>query len=228
VLSVIVHDDDLTYYELWNIGERRDTYNSMPGWPEWRGPPEGGNTAELVRLMGRDECDAAIVERILRAEHGIEPSHYLFEYERHKALTAALGLPQYSAGFGYRYLATSISAGEPLSTEFESTGVPYQDPFDPSVLSELLANARVPTEDEAEAVIDVTPDTILWRRRGQESHVAVDPDVGTQLREADIPTSAMVMLRGTADTRYERVGAVMKSLRRAGFITVIFGSASKR
>jgi hypothetical protein len=74
VLSVVVHDDDLTYYELWNIGERRDSYSSMPGWPEGRGPPEGGNPAELVELMGSHGCDVASVERILRAEHGIGPT----------------------------------------------------------------------------------------------------------------------------------------------------------
>jgi len=135
VLSVAVHDDDVTYYELWNAGEHRDTYDSTPSFsdPEKRGPPEGGNATELVRLIGREACDEAVVERILRAAHGMGgPNTYLFEHERHAALIAALGLPDNAAGFGYRYLAASISDGRPLSTEFESTGVPYQEPkFEP-------------------------------------------------------------------------------------------------
>lgn len=53
---------------------------------------------------------------------------YLFEHKRHTALTAALGLPDYAAGFGYRYLAASITDGRPLSKVFESTGIPYGEP----------------------------------------------------------------------------------------------------
>jgi hypothetical protein len=66
------------------------------------------------------------VERILRVEY--DNGGFLFEEERHRALAAALGLPEYSAGFGYRYLARSISEGEPLSTGFVSNGVLYEEP----------------------------------------------------------------------------------------------------
>jgi hypothetical protein len=106
--------------------------------------------------------------------------------------------------------------------------VSYEDPFGPSAVSSLLASARVPSEDEAEVVIDVTPDTISWRRRSQESRVVSDSDLGTQLREADIPTSAILMLRCTADLQYERLNAVLRSLQQAGCIEMMFGSASKR
>src|SRR5579871_5209470 len=82
LLAVLVHDDDVTYYELWDAGNRRDTYSSMPDFPNPTPNmlPEGGDSAELVRLMGRKGSDPHVIERILRTPHGLKTSDkYLFE-----------------------------------------------------------------------------------------------------------------------------------------------------
>jgi hypothetical protein len=177
--------------------------------------------------MGREGCDVASVERILRAEFGSGPGKYLFEHRRHQALAAALGLPEYAAGFGYRYLAKSISAGQPLSTEFESTRIPYQDPID-SVLPRVIASARAPTKDDADVTVAVTPDRILWCRRGQEYQPARDSDIGSQLREAEhIPATAVVVVRFSKDVGFERASAVLRSLWQ-GFSQVRLGGTDQR
>jgi hypothetical protein len=229
VLLVTVMDDDVTCYELWDAGEHRDTYTSMAGWPKRFGPPEGGNAAELVRLMGHEGCDVASVERILRAAHGSGPNKYLYEYERHQALARALGLPQYAAGFGYRYLAASIADGKPLSTEFTSTGVPYEEPT--FVVSSVWPPqpGTAPSEDGAAVVVDVTSAKIQWRRPGEESRVAGDPDIGTLLRDvAHIPLSGVVLLSFSTDVEFVRVGELLRSLDRAGFSRLRFGGASQK
>jgi hypothetical protein len=209
VLVVVVSHSDVLSYELWHAGELRDRYCSMPHYPE-SGSPEGGNAADLARVMGGDGCDLAAVERILRVEYA--NGAFLFEEERHRALAAALGLPEYAAGFGYRYLARSISAGEPLSTGFVSTGVPYEEPL------QVVPFASAPFDDEADVVVDVTPDMILWRWHGEEHRIFGDPEVGAQLREArQIPVSARVQLRFIPDVKYERARDVLKSLDGAGF-----------
>jgi biopolymer transport protein ExbD len=159
----------------------------------------------------------------LRSAHGLEtPDKYLFEHERHRSLISALGLPEYSAGFGYRYLAESISRGHPLSRNFNSTGVPYQEPkFE-------ISSAPPVTEDDADIVVEIKSESGFWRRRGADDAVPVEPDLGAQLRNAeDVSVSSVVLLRLAADLNYQRVGQLLASLHRAGFSRVIFGTAPK-
>lgn len=171
--------------------------------------------------MGCQASDAAAIERILRAEHGIDqPNEYLFEHERHADLVSALGLPSYAAGFGYRYMAASISAQQPLSSEFQSTGVAYEEPK-----IEVLGASEV----DADVTVEVTRDTILVRLRGHDSPIRGESDLGTQLRAmAQVSASALILLRPSADLDFDRVSAVLASLQRAGFERMTFGSAPKQ
>jgi biopolymer transport protein ExbD len=234
VLAVLVHDDDVTYYELWSGGDRRDAYNSMPGFagPSPNCLPEGGDAAELVRLMGRKGSDPGAVERVLRAAHGTNtPSEYLFERERHAALASALGFPRYAAGFGYRYLSRSISAGRPLSHDFNATGVSYHEPqFEiSSIFPASEPSVQPASEADADIVVEITPSSALWRRRGAEDAIPVEADFGAQLRNAEhVSASSLVLLRLAADLTYQRVGQLLGSLHNAGFSRVIFGTLSKR
>jgi hypothetical protein len=221
VLAVMVHDDDVTCYELWNAGERRDTYDSMPGFaePDPRSP-EGGDVAELIRLVGNPRNDAAAIERILRAEHGVdEPNEYLFEHKRHADLVSALGLPDYSAGFGYEHLATSISAGQPLSSEFQSTGVPYEEPtLVVSTMNDL----------DADVLIEITRDATTLRLRDRNDVLPAGPDIVAQLRALNISASTMMLIRTSVDAPAEHVGKTLMSLHIAGFTRIAFANGQAR
>jgi len=102
VLSVVIADDDVMYYWLFRDGKLADTYDSNPDYGEvveTPRPPEGGDAKELSSAFGFSDPQA--VERVLRA-HG--DAGYTFQFERHKALAAVLGLPQEAIATGFSYL----------------------------------------------------------------------------------------------------------------------------
>jgi hypothetical protein len=98
VLAILNHDDDILWYQLWNRDELIDEYDSCPnyfsGSDEGEGP-KGGNPKRLCAAFGANNPTA--VERILRS------NDYVFAIERHQALVEALGISDFSVGFGYRY-----------------------------------------------------------------------------------------------------------------------------
>ena len=103
VLSVMIADDDVMMYWLFAEGKVADTYNSNPGYEEVVDPPpppEGGDASKLCSTFGFG--DPRKVEHVLQS-HGV--AGYVFEFERHKALVAALGLPQEAVSTGFNYLA---------------------------------------------------------------------------------------------------------------------------
>jgi hypothetical protein len=100
VLATLNHDDDILCYWLFEGGELVDSYNSNPdafeeeaGAPPW----QAGDPKKLCTSL-RPRADAAAVEEILRGE-------YLFAVERHERLAKTLGLPSWSVGYGYSYVA---------------------------------------------------------------------------------------------------------------------------
>lgn len=111
VLAVMNHDDDVLMYWLFRNGELVDNYDSMPDFGEVSEKPAvpvGGDANKLCEFFS---CSSATkIEAILRshptvsAEGRYESGKYVFAVERHKALTDALGLPDYAVGLGYRYL----------------------------------------------------------------------------------------------------------------------------
>ena len=101
VFAVLIHDDDVLVYELWDKGDRLDQYNSCPGYfddaPEGD-QPSGGDATILAKAFGVG--DAVPIESILR--RGGEEK-YVFESERHQELIRALGIPDFAAGVGFTY-----------------------------------------------------------------------------------------------------------------------------
>ncbi len=107
-LAVLNHDDDVLCYWLFAWGKLSDSYNSDPdafveedGTPPW----QAGDAGTLCAVLGRPD-HAQEVEAILRDD-------YVFAVERHEQLAAVLGLPGWSVGFGYNYVASGELEEEP-------------------------------------------------------------------------------------------------------------------
>jgi upstream activation factor subunit UAF30 len=129
--AVLIHDDDLLYYVLFESGRMTDEYSSRPDYFEGgTRPPEGGAARALAAAFDA-HARAGDVERILhRGEYGSET-------ERHAELVEALGLPEAAIGSGYDY----ISEGE----------------LPPGLRAEDLATAGDARVDQAEAGADAPP-----------------------------------------------------------------------
>jgi len=100
VFAVLNHDDDILCYWLFEGGELVDSYNSNPdAFDEEEGAPAWGTgDAETLRASLNSAADAAAIEAILQGD-------YVFAVDRHEQLAEALGLPPWSVGLGYGYLA---------------------------------------------------------------------------------------------------------------------------
>lgn len=100
VLAVLDHDDDMLWYGLFE-GERcTDEYNSAPGYFDGTmDPPAGGDSRKLCSVFGRSGHEDEL-ETALRADS----ETYVFAYERHAAVVAALGLPAFAVACGFSYI----------------------------------------------------------------------------------------------------------------------------
>jgi hypothetical protein len=101
-LAVLVHDDDVFGYFLYQKGELADWYNSCPsyfdfGSTEEPAGPDGGSAELLCEVFGAGSPQG--VETILRKRPG--KSGYVFETERHRDLVSALSLPEFSVGTAF-------------------------------------------------------------------------------------------------------------------------------
>jgi hypothetical protein len=101
-LAVVVHDDDVFAYFLYEQGELTDCYNSSPSYFDFGSadepaPPYGGNAERLCMRFSAGTPDQ--LEHILRAQRG--KGGYIFETERHQDLVSALSLPECSVGVAF-------------------------------------------------------------------------------------------------------------------------------
>lgn len=101
-LAVIVHDDDVLGYFLYQEGELADWYNSCPSYFDFGSTkepaePAGGSAEQLCAAFGAASPQA--LETILRKRPG--ESGYVFETERHRDLVAALSLPECAVGTAF-------------------------------------------------------------------------------------------------------------------------------
>jgi hypothetical protein len=98
VLTVLNHDSDILWYQLYESGTLTDQYNSTPDyWLPKSEPalPDGGDTR---RLCAAFECsDVAEVERTLR----VSWKEYPDATDRHAHLVRVLGLPSFAVGYGF-------------------------------------------------------------------------------------------------------------------------------
>ena len=101
-LAVMIADDDVLWYALYQAGRLDHEYDSNPNYDSGPpAPPKGGNGAALASAFGVPER-AAELERVLRVPSGQEG--YLFEHKRHAELVRLLGLPDIAVASGYGYI----------------------------------------------------------------------------------------------------------------------------
>src|SRR5262245_51332246 len=98
-LAVANADDDVLAYSLSERGRLLDEYDSNPGYDTGRHPPPKGGDARLICAASSRPGAEERVQAIL---HSPPPT---FEVDRHKALVAALGLPESPVGMGFGYIA---------------------------------------------------------------------------------------------------------------------------
>jgi hypothetical protein len=102
VLALLIHDDDILWYQLYENGALRDQYDSTPGYFDFSGnssdlPPAGGDALKLCSAFGSG--DPSAIEGILREPFG---GKYVFAGDRHADLIQQLNLPKFAVGFSYR------------------------------------------------------------------------------------------------------------------------------
>lgn len=113
VLAVLNHDDDLLCYWLFENGAATDHYNSCPDYFEGEFDEieefdDGEDEEDAAAELGTDGdpallCRAFGVDDVAAVEDAMRGEGFLFALLRHQELAAALGLPSYSVGAGYRY-----------------------------------------------------------------------------------------------------------------------------
>ena len=101
VWTVLNHDDDILWYQLYENGDITDEYNSAPNYFDAIAEPSApsGGDAQLL-CTAFSATDAFKVEAILR-KSSFEDGGYVFEFERHADLVRALGLPEFAVGTAY-------------------------------------------------------------------------------------------------------------------------------
>jgi hypothetical protein len=104
VLAILIHDDDILWYQLCEDGTLRDEYDSTPGYfnPSAGKVPKGGDALRLCPAFGCQNIGE--VDQILRQPQ-FEKSGYVFASQRHADLVRALGLPEFAVYGAYRGLA---------------------------------------------------------------------------------------------------------------------------
>jgi len=95
--SVIIHDDSLLMYKLFDSGVLLDDYNSCPGYFSGVNQPSTGGDAEKLCSVYSVPDERNSLDEILRKE-------YTFESNRHDAIIAKLNLPYCTVGGGFGYL----------------------------------------------------------------------------------------------------------------------------
>jgi len=111
LLTVLNHDDDVLWCQLYLSGELVDEYNSAPGYFDAKDEdaamagPEGGDAQKLCAAFEANTITE--VEEILRKPSADEDG-YVFAIERHADLAGALGIPAFGVGASF----SSFSNGE--------------------------------------------------------------------------------------------------------------------
>jgi hypothetical protein len=117
VLAAALHDDDVLLLWLFQEGECRDFYNSLPQYfdPDAEpGPPEGGDSETLCKTF-KQVRKRERVEKLLRTNFLVdEQPDVPGELERHQAILTELGMPAFAASVTF-----SSVEGDYLPEEFQ-------------------------------------------------------------------------------------------------------------
>jgi hypothetical protein len=101
VLALLVHDDDILWYRLYDAGQLADEYDSSPRYFDADAEPSapvGGDGARLAAVMGATH--SAALDTVLRQSAYVEGG-YVFESQRHSDLARLLGLPGFAVGTAF-------------------------------------------------------------------------------------------------------------------------------
>lgn len=121
VLALLVHDDDILWYRLYDVGQLADEFDSAPGYFDADAEPSapaGGDGVRLAAVMGA--LHSAELEIALR-KSGFEDDGYVFESDRHADLVRLLGLPRLAVGAAFASfergeLPAGLSAADVIHT----------------------------------------------------------------------------------------------------------------
>jgi hypothetical protein len=105
-LGVFVFDDDVFVYNLADAGRLIDYHAKIPSWFRGRGPkPPRGNATVLAEAFHVPDriarLEAILIENLKTHAEG---QSFVIATDRHRALCGELGLPAWSAGFGFEYV----------------------------------------------------------------------------------------------------------------------------
>src|SRR5438132_62408 len=125
VLAAALYDDDVLYLWLFQSGEQKDFYNSLPQYfdPDAEpGPPEGEDSGLLCEAFGHARKTKR-VEKLLRANLlDDELPEISGELERHQALIKELGMPAFAAAVTYSSVKREYLPEEFQKTKFTPVG----------------------------------------------------------------------------------------------------------
>lgn len=106
--AVLVHDDDLFLYWLYQSGQLIDQYNSMPSYFDADEPPAlpaGGDAEKLCEIFQKREALKDVVNIFERAIKTVIADEWSEEHligdEIHDVMIQALGLPLFAVDTGY-------------------------------------------------------------------------------------------------------------------------------
>jgi hypothetical protein len=104
VLALLVHDDDVLWYRLYDAGRLADEFDSTPGYFDADAEPSapaGGDGVRLAAVMGARHSPE--LETALR-KSGFDDDGYVFESDRHANLARLLGIPPFAVGTAFASL----------------------------------------------------------------------------------------------------------------------------
>lgn len=129
VIAFLVHDSDFLCYHLFENGQKRDEYNSCPGYfgdvaemlPPGVSADEFLNQvrgdAETLAAICPEDVDRSAIERLL----DVKPGEYIFAEEHLQKLAELIGIDSERAMTTYRDIGLEIPPAD-LDLEFVGTG----------------------------------------------------------------------------------------------------------
>ncbi|HEY9732982.1 MAG TPA: YbaB/EbfC family nucleoid-associated protein [Drouetiella sp.] len=118
--AVMIHDDDVLVYKLFDSGNLLDEYNSSPGYFSGLDQESTGGDAEKLCQVYSVPAEKAAIEEILRKK-------YTFESNRHDAIIAKLDLPYCTVGSGFGYLQKDDAPEELVVADLIETAADADD-----------------------------------------------------------------------------------------------------
>jgi|688.fasta_scaffold142541_2 DNA-binding protein YbaB len=118
--AVMIHDDDVLVYKLFDSGNLLDEYNSSPGYFSGIDQASAGGDAQKLCQTYSVPSERDAIEEILRKK-------YTFESNRHDAIIAKLNLPYCTVGSGFGYLQKDDAPEELVVADLIETAADQED-----------------------------------------------------------------------------------------------------